>query len=262
VLRNISASAVDLTGVQLADAAVLTLTGSPQALTLPPGGEAVIAANPTALEAVHGAAPSGTPVFGPYAGALDNSGEMIRVQIGASTILKEFTYSPNQPWPSGVGRSLVLIQPGTNPNHKDGHNWRASASPRGTPYESDSVPFTGNWTADTDSDSYADGVEYALGTTPTDALSKPQIGLSKGTEFVNGSPGTYFRMTFRRSILQDQGALVPELTLDLNSWASGAAAFTRIAQTYHGDGTVTETWRSTNPILGGKAFGRLRLVSP
>jgi hypothetical protein len=79
---------------------------------------------------------------------------------------------------------------------------------------------------------------------------------------VNGSLGTYLRMAFRRSLLQDQGALVPELTLNLATWMSGPAAFTRIAQTDHGDGTVTEIWRSTDPIPGEKAFGRLRLVSP
>jgi hypothetical protein len=91
VLRNISATAVDLTGVQLAGAATLSLTGSPQTLTLPPGGEAVLAANPSALQAVHGSAPSGTPVFGPFTGALDNAGETIRIQATANSILKEFT---------------------------------------------------------------------------------------------------------------------------------------------------------------------------
>jgi hypothetical protein len=262
VLRNISASAVDLTGVELAGAATLSLTGSPQALTLPPGGEVVLAANPAALLAVHGSPPSGLTVFGPFTGALDNAGETIRIETAGGAILKEFLYSPSQPWPNGSGRSVVLLQPHTNPNHSNGHNWRSSVATRGTPYDSDSVGFSGDWTADSDSDGFADGIEYSLGTGPTNPASKPSITLSKTNEVVNGSLGTYLRMAFRRSLLQDQGALVPELTLNLAAWMSGPAAFTRIAQTDHGDGTVTEIWRSTSPIPGEKAFGRLRLVSP
>jgi hypothetical protein len=124
------------------------------------------------------------------------------------------------------------------------------------------VAFSGDWIADVDKDGYADGIEYTLGTGPADPLSKPAIALFKVTEFVNGVQGTYLRMAFRRSLLQDQGALVPQLTLDLSAWTSGPAAFTRINQTDNGDGTVTEVWRSTNPIPGGKAFGRLKVVSP
>jgi hypothetical protein len=259
-LRNISPGNVDLTGVELAGAVTHSLTGTPDTLTLPPGAEAVVAANPTALVAVHGAAPAGLRIFGPFTGALNNAGETVTVRTPSGAIIKEYSYSPSAPWPDGAGRSIVLQRPWTNPDHNDGHNWRSSVATRGTPYGSDSVPFSGNWIADTDSDGFADGIEYSLGTVANSADSKPSISINATTEFVNGAFGRYLRLTFRRSLLNDEGLVLPELSLSLSTWNSDA--FARISQADHGDGTVTEIWRSKNPVPAEKAFVRLRVTSP
>ena len=162
VLRNISGGNVDLTGVRVNAGVTIALSGTVQALTLPAGAEIILAANPSALTSVHGAAPEGVRIFGPFEGALDNSGEMVSIQTADGTVIKQFHYLPSQPWPMGTGRSLVLLRPGSNPNHNDGYNWRSSVGSRGTPYTSDSVSFIGNWLSDSDQDGYSDGAEYLL----------------------------------------------------------------------------------------------------
>jgi hypothetical protein len=260
VLRNISAGNVDLTGVQFTDGVLHTLAGSPQQLTLAPGAEAVVAANPAALVAVHGAAPAGVSVFGPFEGALDNSGELLGVRTAANAVIKEFTYSKLSPWPDGAGGSLVLEHPSTNPDHADGHHWRRGTGVRGTPWTDDSLPFTGSWLADTDLDGYSDGIEYALGTSAANALSRPQLSASLGVETVGVTTGKFLRFTFHRGIANDQGLVIPELSLDFATWQPNA--MTRISSTDQGDGTVKEIWRSNAPIAGTRAFARLRLVSP
>ena len=261
VLRNISGGNVDLTGVQLTSGVTLALTGTPQQLTLPPGGEAVIAADPATLRAVHGAPPAGVVLFGPYTGSLDNSGETLGIRTAANAVIKEFTYSDLPPWPASTGYSLVLEHPATNPNHADGHNWRSSVAIRGTPYSSDSAAFTGSWLTDSDLDGFSDGTEYALGTNANDPGSVPLLAVAMANETVGLITGTYLRVNFRRSLANDQGTILPELSTDLMAWQPGPA-FNRIGFVNHADGTCTETWRSNDPILAPKAFARLKLIAP
>ena len=254
-LRNISPGNVDLTGVQLSAGVIHTLNGTTSQLTLPPGGEIVIAANTVAFQAVHGAPPPGVTVFGPFEGALDNSGELFSIRTAGGSIIKEFAYSALPPWPSGAGGSLVLQQPSSNPDHSIAYNWRFGSGVRGTPYTNDSVPFTGSWAADANGDGYADGIAYTLGT-------PPQITVATAGETVGAVTGNFLRITFRRSLVNDAGVTVPELSMDLSQpWQSGTSAFERISIVNNGDGTCTETWRTLAPVTSQQVFTRLKTTS-
>ena len=255
-LRNISPGNVDLTGIRLTSGVLYNISGTTSQLVLPPGGELVIAANNAALQAVHGAPPVGVTLFGPFEGALDNNGELISLRTVSGAIIKEFTYSATPPWPTALGGSLVLQQPSLNPDHAIGYNWRNGSGTRGTPYTNDSVPFTGNWAVDTDGDGYPDGIGYALGT-------PPQIDVVTANETVGTVTGNFLRVTFRRSLVNDAGAVVPELSTDLGqAWQSGTSAFERIFIANNGDGTVTETWRTLAPITSQQAFTRVKATAP
>jgi CotH kinase protein/Lamin Tail Domain/Chitobiase/beta-hexosaminidase C-terminal domain len=260
-LRNITAGNVDLTGVQFTNGITHPLAGTPQQLTLPPGGEVIIAGNPTALAAVHGAAPPGVLILGPYDGALDNSGETLSLRTASGAVIKEFTYSILPPWPAGA--SIVLEHPFANPDHAVGYNWRLGNGLRGTPYSNDSVTFAGAWDADSDGDGLADGLEYSLGSDASSPASTPQIGIAAGTETVGMATGTFLRITFRRSLGNDTGTTLPELSTDLmQPWQTGTDVFERILVTNNGDGTSTETWRTKIPLTSPQAFARIKATSP
>jgi hypothetical protein len=45
-------------------------------------------------------------------------------------VIRSFTYDDEFPWPDspdGLGDSLVLVAPATNPDHSLAANWRASS---------------------------------------------------------------------------------------------------------------------------------------
>ena len=72
--------------------------------------------------------------------------------------------------------------------------------------------------------------------------------------------GTFLRLQFRRSIANDHGSIVPELSTDLATWETGA--FNRILEIIYPDGTMVEVWRTNNPITTSQAFACLKLVPP
>ena len=91
---------------------------------------------------MHPVAP-GTPVFGPWDGALDNAGETVRLRRPGDPeptgevpyiLAEKVNYRPTAPWPErpqGSGRSLertTLYAYGSDPA-----NWRFSESSFGTP---------------------------------------------------------------------------------------------------------------------------------
>lgn len=108
----------------------------------------------------------------------------------------------------------------------------------------------------------SDGTEDALGTSANDSASVPQIAMTAGTETVGASTGKYLRRTFQRSLTNDQGSVVPELSADLVSWNADTDGFVRMGQVLNGNGTATEVWRSRNPITTPGAFARLRVTLP
>ena len=83
--------------------------------------------------------------------------------------IKDFTYDDIAPWPlsaDGLGRSLVLIAPRTNPDPNDPFNWRPSTVNGGNPGTTDALPAPANPLGDSDDNGWPDLVDYAV-TMPT-----------------------------------------------------------------------------------------------
>ena len=134
-LMNIGDNEVDLTGVQFTSGINYTLP----AIVIPVGERVVIARNRSGFLSRHpGAAAKLLP--GEYGIAdtnkLANGGELIVLSDFSGSDIRRFAYDDDLPWPmaaDGTRFSLVLIEPGTNPDHGLGTNWRSSTGLGGNP---------------------------------------------------------------------------------------------------------------------------------
>jgi len=268
-LLNISGSAVDLFNVTLAGAADLVLATAVQQSVLPPGGRIVLAAHPAALAQRHGPV---SPLLGPYAGRLDNTGETIRLLAADGSLIKQFTYSDRSPWPEaadGDGHSLVLINPLANPDHRQAAHWRSSTVPFGQPGQASKGTTYAAWkttenvTSDTD-DADGDGLtafaEYGLGTSPSTPDWNRQPTAGTESFLIGEASSPYLTIRFRRRLGADDVVydIESSATLEATPWLGGAGVL--VSETNHGDGTATMVYRSAQPITAGSpVFLRLRL---
>ncbi|MBE0535739.1 MAG: lamin tail domain-containing protein [Phycisphaerae bacterium] len=133
-LRNIGGRIINLAYVSFTNGVCFTFP----ALELAPGAYTLVVRNRSVFESIYG---TDLNVAGEYAGALDNSGERIRLADAARATIHDFRY--NDGWyeiTSGRGFSLT-IKDETNPNptawdQKSG--WRPSAEIGGSPGRDDS----------------------------------------------------------------------------------------------------------------------------
>ena len=89
-LKNISTNtALDLSGVRFTNGISFNFTGS-SITNLMPGASVLIVRNLASFIDRYGAAP---PVAGQYAGALDNSGDRIRLVDGTGEEILDFRYA-------------------------------------------------------------------------------------------------------------------------------------------------------------------------
>jgi hypothetical protein len=215
-LRNISSQSLDLTGVRFTKGVDFNF---PDGTNLGPGGYALVVRNASAFASRYGA---NLPVFGSYGpDNLANEGEELKLTYGAGSSIRVLTYNQLL-WPSTtVGRSLVLVAPGTNPNHADPLNWRPSIRAGGTPGSSDSQSFEDwktlhNVSSDTD-DSDQDGlnafVEYAIGSSPivADSQTFPVFSLNAAERRLE--------ISLRRSLRADDARFSIDTSTDLQSWS-------------------------------------------
>ena len=87
-----------------------------------------------ALRSAYPQIPAETRIFGPYAGALDNSGETLTLSDKNGIVLTTLEYNDGGKWPAaadGTGHTLIRINP--NRTNAGWRNWTASARPGGTP---------------------------------------------------------------------------------------------------------------------------------
>ena len=130
-LTNISAgpeaTTLDLTEVTISDGPSDPFV-LPAGTLLPPGGYLIVAKNPTDFRATYPEVEAGN-VLGPFAGALSNGGERIKVNDANGSTVVDFTYGDRDPWPEradGAGASLELIDASGTPREQvDKHyRWR------------------------------------------------------------------------------------------------------------------------------------------
>ncbi len=267
-LLNIGAQPVDLNGVAFTQGVTYTFAG---VTPVPPGGRVVLAVNVPAFTRRYGVS---VPVLGPYDGNLNNAGETLRLTAtDGVTIIKEFTYSPNAPWPTaadGNGPSLVLIDPTANPAHGNATSWKASALPNGSPGAAEpELSGYASWKAahgglDDDADPDGDGLgvllEYALGGSPTtnDRALQPTGGVQALA--VGGVTADYLTLTFTRPAGVTDVDYLAESSPSLiaESWSPTETVL--VSQTSAGDGAETLVFRSAQPVTPGqRLFLRLRV---
>ena len=279
-LLNISASRVRLTGCQF-NAGITFHFDNATIRELAPGERLVIVENAAAFAFRYGPAAAariaGTFELGTN---LSNSGETLRLIAADISVIKDFAYNDKAPWPvaaDGLGWSLVLIHPETNPDHSIAQNWRPSAAINGTPGSSDTMSYA-TWktahgvTADHDDDDRDDTSnvqEYFFKTDPASPASRPAFTGGVQTISVDPGPGLppvpgdYLTLTFDRDPAADDVTSTPEISTDLNNWSHSITDLLRVSVTPNPDGTQTELWRSTTPFLGDqRRYGRVRITVP
>lgn len=132
-IHNASGIPEDMTGWSIAGGATYRF---PAGFILGGGQFAVIAKDPAAISARQGL----TGVLGPFAGSLNNSGDLLQLRDEFNALKLELEYDNNAPWPvaaDGAGHSLVLVNPSYG--EADPRAWSASAEIRGNPGEMDPV---------------------------------------------------------------------------------------------------------------------------
>ncbi len=206
-LLNIDAAAtVDLTGLRF-DAGI-THAFAP-GTQLPPGARLVVPRRAAAFALRHPGVASAGEYFistDPEGNQFSNGGEKVTLLAADGAVIKSFAYDDAAPWPTeadGLGASLVLVAPRTNPDHGEPANWRANSAVEGDPGAGDGVAFGGDPLADSDGDGVADLVEFAVGAGQLPWLSR------------SGSGGIALHV--ERALLAEAG-FVLEMSTDLVEW--------------------------------------------
>ncbi|HNF97339.1 MAG TPA: CotH kinase family protein, partial [Pseudomonadota bacterium] len=130
-LKNTGSAPVNLYNLRLAAGVDFTF---PPGATVPAGGFVVLAKN-AALFALKYPGVSVAGQYGPGS-SLSNSGETITLLDPFGDTIMSFAYNDAAPWPTaadGGGRSLVPVQPNSNPSPNLASSWRASTNLGGSP---------------------------------------------------------------------------------------------------------------------------------
>ena len=245
-LLNISTRAVNLRGARFTNGITYTFPDS-RDVALAAGQRLVLVSDLFAFQQRYGL---DIPVAGIFAGSLDNGGERLTLVNQSNDLITTFRYDGAHPWPvdaDGGGYTLVLAHPSlgvTNPAA-----WRLSTSLYGNPGGTDATVFTADPAADSDHDGLVALVEYALGTSDTDANSGPGAVQPK----VDASGR--FVVALSRNLRADDVLIWVEYSPDLINWDSAALLSTRI----NPGGTATETWGVT-PAGEEALFLRVRVA--
>lgn len=131
-LKNISTNiTLPLDGIQFTNGIFFNFSGS-AVTNLAPGAHVLVVKDVAAFIDRYGA---GLPVAGQYTGALDNSGERLRIIDGTGEEVLDFRYNNSwYPTTDGSGSSLVIVDQSAPPDSwSDSVNWRASSELNGTP---------------------------------------------------------------------------------------------------------------------------------
>jgi len=259
-LLNTGAQSIDLSGVYFDSGITFDF---PDNTILGTGARAVIVRDAAAFAARYGALPQGV-IAGEYSGRLSNDGERLVLTSAGVGGLHDFTYNDQAPWPTlpdGGGRSMILFDPASNPDHADPASWRAHAQIGGAPGEADSAIVPGGYLAwknangisndhgDGDGDGIVNFAEYGMGTRPR----VPDSGVLPRSKSVRDGGEDFLAITFQKSLLASDVTFEVQISSDLANWIAGDAV-TNVSETPDGNGeTATATWRSTAPMISGES---------
>lgn len=257
-LMNVGTAEVNFDNTRFADGLHFEF---PPNVSLPPGQRCIIVRNQAAFEARYGTGRNIVGIFGARAGnqtGLSNSGETLSLTLttaGTTTTLFSMTYADRPPWPvtpDGLGPSLVLRNPQPATDHNNPANWVASADLHGSPGRSaDQITYTewarhfpgaGQPLDDDDDDGIPNLLEYALLTDPR----HPNPADLPAVQMIRLDEMDYPSITFRHRPASDL-ELTVQTSTNLTHW-TGQPDVVRVSQITHGDGSLTETWRSVAPV--------------
>ncbi len=262
-LMNVGTQTIDLTDVRFTLGITFNFADN---TLIPPGGKLVIIKNRAAFEARYGTSVAiATDVLGGdvYGGRISNSGEQLTLLDATDTVIRDFLYDDELPWPytDGSGFTMVLKSPAIPiPDHGTATNWVSSNQEGGAPGSAAVTGFVGDPNADEDGDCFNALIEYALGasdSSPGDAHAL--INLSHQPYAVAGIADTYLEISYQRNLLsQNSVTLTPEISTNLEDW-NGTPNVVFVSETVHGNGTSTVTYRSAVPVSDElRAFIRLK----
>ncbi len=260
-LTNTGALPVDLTGIYFSDG--IEFTAAPGLQNWLPGGASVVVVeNPAAFASRYGVT---FTVLGQYGGNLNDAGERVTLRDKTGTIISDFTYGDDPPWPDEAdeaGHSLLYA--GGDPNLPE--SWRASLDPGGSAvssfarwqtryFDAASIPSQG-MAVNSDGDVLNNLGEYAFGTDPRVAGTAEN---SAGVAVPGNPPGLAVR---RRAGATDLTWTFETSTmLTPNSWTPSASPPASVVD--NGDGTETVTWLAPAPgAPGTRLLMRTRVTSP
>ena len=190
-LTNLSKNEVDLAGISFVAGISYTF---PQGIRLAPGARIVLTDTD-------------------FSGRLDNAGEHLILLAENRTVIADFTYSNNAPWPTApanTGHSLTLIEPlGFAAPHLS-TSWRSSLQIGGSPGTSDAIFFQGpDPDADLDKDGLNAFAEHALGTSDT----VPNLNILSLEKV-----GNLVTVTFPRQLGTDDAEVTLQTSTGLQTW--------------------------------------------
>ncbi|MGI9241269.1 MAG: lamin tail domain-containing protein, partial [Verrucomicrobiales bacterium] len=273
-ITNIGNANIDLSGLRFTKGVDFDFLGS-DITDLDPGARALIVTNRAAFESRYGA---GMPIAGEWepGDRLSNGGERLKLSFGAGIPIRDFEYLDESPWPSapdGGGFSLTLIDPGSNPDHKDPASWRSSVAPGGSPGGEDFSSFD-TWAAgfglqpdDPDLDIDRDGIallrEYAQGGRPDAALpGEGQFDVNIEKLVVDQVAAHYLILSIARNLAADD----VDFRIERNSssltgqWQDITEEFVLHSDQPLAAGTALLRYRSPLPTGRGQ-FWRVRFTA-
>ncbi|MBN1995504.1 MAG: lamin tail domain-containing protein [Anaerolineae bacterium] len=127
-LKNVGETALNLAGMYFDEG--IEFVFPPGAVPLPPDGLVVLVRNPETFAQRY----PGVLRGGVYQGKLANQGEKIILRDAGGKVVVSVNYNDENGWPvspDGRGDSLVLVDPGADPDNP--LSWRASANLHGSP---------------------------------------------------------------------------------------------------------------------------------
>ena len=226
------------------------------------------------------------PVAGEYGGGLSNSSETVTLSVNdpTPTVLHSFTYDDEPPWPDcgdGLGYSLVLVSPNSNPDHTDPVNWTCSeefgGSLNGNALDFDYATWADfnfsssqlldlnivGFSQDPDGDGRNNYLEFVFGTAPNvPDVAEGGISIAPvevvGVDYVSVE---FTRSGFASGVTYALGAS-PDLTG--GSWAQiPGGEIEAAAPVLLPDGRIRESWRVTTPVSDlSQRYFRLEISSP
>ncbi|MEN8693384.1 MAG: lamin tail domain-containing protein [Akkermansiaceae bacterium] len=267
-IQNTGTDSIDLSDVRFVAGIGFEFANAGLRVLAPHGG-ALLVANTDAFRERYGNIYDHL-IAGQYTGQLSNGGENIRIVGNGDTVIHDFTFDNNTPWPdldTLDGHSIQIVD--SKGDHNTGSNWTASSMLGGTPdgrmtydmwkavtfseADQNNIAISGS-NADPDGDDWNNLFEFALGTSPSNRDSTPSAIISSIEQIGNDR---YLVLSVTRSNAGTTVEFSADISDDLDTWAGGGVRLT--PDIFNPNGTITTRFHHPDPITPSHRHRYLRL---